>query len=211
MPRLVKSSSPVACVRLVISTTSTPPTRTAGAIAHRYLGRAEALPGVALEADDLDLGVDRLARASGDLAAEAQPDPRRRAPRRSNAARRSGSQIGPEAGDSRPCCSIRWRRMSVLSDGAPPPALSAGSAITTGRSLKRDALRPSPRRRRTIAAWVLPRRTPVPRRASSPAHRPSSCRRRRSPARACRPRPRRRRGSNGRSRRRGCRPCPPSP
>ena len=43
-------------------------------ISHRHLGRSEPLPGVALQTDDLDLGIDRLARTGRDLAAEAQAD-----------------------------------------------------------------------------------------------------------------------------------------
>ena len=42
-----------------------------------------------------------------------------------------GSQIGPIAALLAPL-SISWRRMLVLSEAAPPPALSAGSASTTG-------------------------------------------------------------------------------
>ena len=74
MPRLVNSSRPVACVRLADQHDVDAAHAHGGAIADRHLGRAEALPGVALQADDLDLGIDRLARGHGDLAAEAQAD-----------------------------------------------------------------------------------------------------------------------------------------
>ena len=47
--------------------------------------------------------------------------------------------------------------MSVLSDGAPPPALSAGSAITTGRSLKAMPS-PTPAATPNDGGWVLPRK-----------------------------------------------------
>ncbi len=46
--------------------------------------------------------------------------------------------------------------MSVLSDGAPAPALSAGSAITTGRSLKATPSA-TPAATSSAGGWVLPR------------------------------------------------------
>src|SRR5687768_15075576 len=45
-----------------------------GTVAHRNLRRTEALPGIALQADDLDLGIDRLAGAGRDLAAHPEAD-----------------------------------------------------------------------------------------------------------------------------------------
>ena len=72
MPRLVKSSRPSRLRALADQNDIDAIHAHGGAIAHRHLGRAEALPGVALQADDLDFGVDRLARAFCDLAAEAQ-------------------------------------------------------------------------------------------------------------------------------------------
>ena len=72
MPRLVKSSRPGRLGAVADQDDVDAAHAHGGAIADRNLGRAEALPGVALQADDLDLGVDRLAGAYGDLAAEAQ-------------------------------------------------------------------------------------------------------------------------------------------
>ena len=142
MPRLVKSSSPVACVRLVIRTTSTPPTRTAAQSPTGTWVGPKLCQASRLRPMISTIGVDRLARSSARSCRRSAARSSRPARHRSRCARRSGSQIGPRQAFST-LLSIRWRRMSVLSDGAPPPALSAGSAITTGRSLKAT---PSPRR-----------------------------------------------------------------
>ena len=156
MPRLVKSSSPVACVRLVISTTSTPPTRTAAQSPDRHLGRAEALPGVALAGRSPRPRHRPAGRRSARSCRRSAARTSRRARRRS----RAHGDRDPRSGrgrHSRPCSAIRWRRMSVLSDGAPPPALSAGSAITTGRSLKATPS-PTPPATSNDGGWVLPRK-----------------------------------------------------
>ena len=90
----------------------------------------------------------------------------RRGRHRSTAAPRSGPRSGraPRPGTSR---SIRRRRIVVLSDGAPPPALSAGSAITTGLPLNASAASMPPPRQvvgRGAAAHghELLRRSPSP-------------------------------------------------
>ena len=136
MPRLVNSSSPVAWVRLAISTTSTPPMRTA----------AQSPTGTCVgpklcQASRFRPDRPRPRHRSAAPEVGAILPPKRRPIRGAETgveAEAHGDRIPdrPEAGASRRCCSIRCRRMSVLSDGAPPPALSAGSAITTGRSLK---------------------------------------------------------------------------
>src|SRR5260370_6604498 len=61
----------------------------------------------------------------------------------SPASKQSRTAIGSQSGPSTASCasrSISRRRIVVLSDGAPPPALSAGAALTTGATLEASAV-----------------------------------------------------------------------
>ena len=208
MPRLVNSSSPSACVRLAISTTSTPPMRTA----------AQSPSGTCVGPKLCQQS--RASRATVTVASTGAPDagpilpPKRSgnvapSPASKHSLTAIGSQIGPTAAPST-LRSIRWRRMVVLSDGAPPPALSAGSASTTGATLlatrRGHALRHLEELRHRLAAHGHQLLAD----ASWPAGLLWPCRRRRSPARGSSSRAHRRRGSSARWRSTGCRPCPPS-
>ena len=93
-------------------------------VAQRNLRRTEALPGIALQSRN-------LTRAS-----TGAPEPGPISPPNRSANFAPSTGIEADAHDDRvpdrsetgilDLASIRWRRMSVLSDGAPPPALSAG-------------------------------------------------------------------------------------
>ena len=111
-----------------------------GAVAERHLRRPEALPAVARQL--------RSPSPSHPPACPRQGRSCRRSGAGTSRPRRHRSTAGPRS-DPRSARwqapstlrSIRWRRMLVLSDGAPPPALSAGSAITTGGRLLATAAR----------------------------------------------------------------------
>ena len=155
MPRLVKSSSPSACVRLVISTTSTPPMR----IAAQSPSGTLVGPKLCQQSAARPITVDAWHRWAGrtpDRSCRRSAAGRwRRARHRSTAARRRGPRSDPAPHRSA-LRAISSRRMLVLSEGAPPPALSEGSAITTGAALKASAAATPPLVSRN-SGMVLPR------------------------------------------------------
>ena len=183
-----------------------------GAVADRNLGRPEALPGSrASGRSPRPSASTGWPEVAADLAAEAQRRTSRPARRRSRAAPRSDPRSGRRRRPRR-CARSGGAGWSVLSDGAPPPALSAGSAITTGRSLKATP-RPTPastskiRRHASCRACDTSSSPSLVASASAFALSPSAI----TSTRRAESRPRRRRESSGRSRPTGCRPCPPSP
>ena len=132
MPKFENRSVPIACARVEISTASTPPMRIdatspSGTIAPAKVWCASGTQRITSTSASTG-GPENVATLPPNRNGSRAPSPA------SNASRTAiGSQIGATAAPCTPRAIRRCRKV-VLSEGAPPPALSVVSAITIGPS-----------------------------------------------------------------------------